>query len=134
MENTPNLFKLESFGEVGKEEEMVLKKDSIQLSSFGLYIKELREAKLLYQRDLSDLINKSQTWINFLEKGNLKKIEIQTLVNLSQALDVPVDELLINMGLIEKPFKAYNVEPRLAKALTDYPKDKQLALAKFITK
>ena len=127
MENTPNLFKLESFGEVGKEEEMVLKKDSIQLSSFGLYIRELREAKLLYQRDLSDLIN-------FLEKGNLKKIEIQTLVNLSQALDVPVDELLINMGLIEKPFKAYNVEPRLAKALTDYPKDKQLALAKFITK
>lgn len=107
---------------------------TLTTSKFGEYIKELRKERGLYQSDLATLINKSQTWINFLEQGTFKTMEVTTLVLMSKVLEVPVDDLLINLGLLEQKFGLLNVEPRLAKVLQDYDRKKQLALAKVLIK
>ena len=102
--------------------------------TFGKYIKELRKERGFYQVDLATLINKSQTWINFLEQGILKTMEVKTLVLMSKVLEVPVDDLLINLGFLDQKFELNKVEPRLAKVLQSYDKKKQLALAKVLEK
>ncbi|MAJ43650.1 MAG: hypothetical protein CMF96_02755 [Candidatus Marinimicrobia bacterium] len=115
-------------------EEDLMVTQTLTTSKFGEYIKELRKERGLYQSDLATLINKSQTWINFLEQGTLKTMEVTTLVLMSKVLEVPVDDLLINLGLLEQKFGLLNVEPRLAKVLQDYDRKKQLALAKVLIK
>ena len=61
-------------------EEDLMVTQTLTTSKFGEYIKELRKERGLYQSDLATLINKSQTWINFLEQGTLKTMEVTTLV------------------------------------------------------
>ncbi len=106
--------------------------NTLTTTKFGLYIKDLRKERGLYQSDLATLISKSQTWVNFLENGITKTMEISTLILLSQALDVEIDDLLIQLGLISQKFTLLKVEPRLAKALQKFSRTKQIALAKAL--
>ncbi len=63
--------------------------------ALGNRIKTYRKKRGLSQSMLSELIDKSPTYLSFLENGN-KCMSLDTFVDLANALDVSADDLLID--------------------------------------
>lgn len=58
----------------------------------GLRVIELRLARGLTQYDLAQLIPASVGWVSLVERGE-QNVQLATLIKLSNALGVPVQEL-----------------------------------------
>ena len=82
--------------------------------SIGRKIKSIRKKKGFSQLKLSELIDRSPTYISYIESG-IKSMSLDTLVLLSNALNVTADELL--MDNLENTIKVSNHE--FAALLTD---------------
>lgn len=65
----------------------------IDYNNFGLEIKKKRKEHNLSQAELAEKINKSTQHISKMERG-LAKASLQTIVDVANALDVGIDELL----------------------------------------
>ena len=61
----------------------------------GVRIKSHRRDKGLSQSELSEIIDKSPTYLSFIETGT-KGMSLDTFVDIANALDVSADELLID--------------------------------------
>ena len=59
----------------------------------GNRIKTARKAKGLSQSELSELIDKSVGYMSYIETGS-KKPSLENLIQIANALDVTIDELL----------------------------------------
>lgn len=66
---------------------------TINYSLIGNRIKAARKAKGLPQSELSELIDKSVGYMSYIETGS-KKPSLETLIQIANALDVTIDELL----------------------------------------
>lgn len=66
---------------------------TINYSLIGNRIKAARKAKGLSQSELSELINRSVGYMSYIETGS-KKPSLETLIQIANALDVTIDELL----------------------------------------
>lgn len=66
---------------------------TINYSLIGYRIKAARKAKGLSQSELSELIDKSVGYMSYIETGS-KKPSLETLIQIANALDVTIDELL----------------------------------------
>lgn len=66
---------------------------TINYSLIGNRIKAARKAKGLSQSELSELIDKSVGYMSYIETGS-KKPSLETLIQIANALDVAIDELL----------------------------------------
>ena len=66
---------------------------TINYSLIGNRIKTARKAKGLSQSELSELIDKSVGYMSYIETGS-KKPSLETLIQIANALDVTIDELL----------------------------------------
>ena len=66
---------------------------TINYSLIGNRIKAARKAKGLSQSELSELIDKSVGYMSYIETGS-KKPSLETLIQIANALDVTIDELL----------------------------------------
>lgn len=65
----------------------------LDYQSIGIRIRRLRKAKGLTQQALAELSNQEPSNISHIERG-ATKLSLPTLVNIANALDVTVDELL----------------------------------------
>jgi len=59
----------------------------------GQRIKELRKSKHMSQAVLSEIIDKSTSYISYLESG-IKFMSVETLINIANALNVTTDMIL----------------------------------------
>lgn len=59
----------------------------------GKRIKEMRKKNQLTQEKLAEIIEKSTSYISYIETGK-KQLSLETLVDIANALKVPADELL----------------------------------------
>jgi transcriptional regulator with XRE-family HTH domain len=75
--------------------------------SIGRKIKSIRKKKGFSQLKLSELVDRSPTYISYIESG-IKSMSLDTLVLLSNALNVTADELL--MDSLENTIKVSNHE------------------------
>ena len=66
---------------------------TINYSLIGNRIKAARKAKGLSQSELSELIDRSVGYMSYIETGSTKP-SIETLIQIANALDVTIDELL----------------------------------------
>ena len=66
---------------------------TLNYSLIGKRIKAARKEKGFSQSELSELIDKSAGYMSYIETGS-KNPSLETLVQLANALDVTVDELL----------------------------------------
>lgn len=66
---------------------------TINYSLIGNRIKSARKAKGLSQSALSELIDRSVGYMSYIETGS-KKPSLETLIQIANALDVTIDELL----------------------------------------
>lgn len=66
---------------------------TLNYSLIGNRIKAARKAKGLSQSELSELIDKSVGYMSYIETGS-KKPSLETLIQIANALDVTIDELL----------------------------------------
>ena len=66
---------------------------TINYSHIGNRIKAARKAKGLSQSELSELIDRSVGYMSYIETGS-KKPSLETLIQIANALDVTIDELL----------------------------------------
>lgn len=66
---------------------------TINYSLIGNRIKAARKAKGLSQSELSELIDRSVGYMSYIETGS-KKPSLETLIQIANALDVTIDELL----------------------------------------
>ena len=66
---------------------------TINYSLIGNRIKAARKAKGLSQSELSELIDRSVGYMSYIETGR-KKPSLETLIQIANALDVTIDELL----------------------------------------
>ena len=73
----------------------------------GQKIKAIRKRKGLSQMKLSELIDRSPTYISYIESG-IKSMSLDTFVLLANALNVTADELL--MDSLENTIKVSNHE------------------------
>ena len=74
---------------------------TINYSLIGNRIKAARKAKGLSQSELSELIDKSVGYMSYIETGS-KKPSLETLIQIANALDVTIDELLSD-NLVASP-------------------------------
>lgn len=75
--------------------------------SIGQKVKALRKKKGYSQMKLSEMIDRSPTYISYIESG-IKSMSLDTLVLLTNALNVTADELLIDS--LENTIKVSNHE------------------------
>ena len=75
---------------------------TLNYSLIGKRIKAARKAKGFSQSELSELIDKSAGYMSYIETGS-KNPSLETLVQLANALDVTVDELLVSLLLGQYP-------------------------------
>lgn len=66
---------------------------TINYSLIGNRIKAARKAKGLSQSELSELIDRSVGYMSYIETGS-KKPSLETLIQIANALDVTINELL----------------------------------------
>ena len=59
----------------------------------GKSIKQARKRKKLSQETLAEIIDKSSSYISYIETGK-KHLSLETLVDIANALEVSADELL----------------------------------------
>ena len=82
--------------------------------SIGQKIKSIRTRKGFSQLNLSEMIDRSPTYISYIESG-IKSMSLDTFVLLANALNVTADELL--MDNLENTIKVSN--HKFAALLTD---------------
>ena len=75
--------------------------------SIGQKIKAIRTKKGLSQLKLSELIDRSSTYISYIESG-IKSMSLATFVLIANALNVTADELLLDN--LENTIKVSNHE------------------------
>ncbi len=75
--------------------------------SIGQKIKAIRKRKGLSQLTLSEIINRSPTYISYIE-GGIKSMSLDTFILLVNALNTTTDELL--MDNLENTIKVSNHE------------------------
>ena len=63
--------------------------------SIGQKIKAIRKREGLSQLTLSELIDRSPTYVSYIERG-IKSMSLDTFILLANALNTTADELLIN--------------------------------------
>ncbi len=68
---------------------------SLDNHALGIRIKSIRRKRGLSQSKLSEIVDKSPTYISFIETGN-KGMSLKVFVDLANALGVSADELLID--------------------------------------
>ncbi len=68
---------------------------SLDTHALGIRIKSIRRKKGLSQSRLSEIVDKSPTYISLIETGN-KSMSLKMFVDLANALEVSADELLID--------------------------------------
>jgi len=61
--------------------------------AIGQRIREIRKHKQLSQAVLSELIDKSPTYVSYIESGS-KSMSLDTFVQIANALEIPADLLL----------------------------------------
>ena len=79
----------------------------IDYTAMGKRVRRYREAKGWYQSDLAEAVRMSNTTISHIEVGKGKP-ELNTVVNIANALDVTVDMLLCDS--LEKSDATYTKE------------------------
>jgi transcriptional regulator with XRE-family HTH domain len=88
--------------------------------SIGQKIKAIRKRKGLSQRTLSELIDRSPTYVSYIE-GGIKSMSLDTFIFLVNALNTTADELLIDN--LENTIKVFNHEfATLLSDCSDYEK------------
>ena len=65
----------------------------INYYTIGQRVKEARKKKHLSQADLAEAVEKSTSYISYMETG-LKCMSLETLVDIANALDVSADYIL----------------------------------------
>ena len=75
---------------------------TINYSLIGNRIKAARKAKGLSQSELSELIDRSVGYMSYIETGS-KKPSLETLIQIANALDVTIDELLSDNLAADSP-------------------------------
>ena len=78
-------------------------------NTFGRYLKRVRVARHLKQKDVGAAIGKSTAYICDLEKGRrgvVGSINPLILIQLADYLNVPVSEILYRAGVIDKELEA----------------------------
>lgn len=68
---------------------------AINFVQVGKRIGEIRKQRGISQQILSDLINKSPTYVSYIE-GGVKCMSLDTFVSIANALHVSADELLVD--------------------------------------
>ena len=66
---------------------------AINFVQIGKHIGEIRKRRGLSQQKLSEIIDKSPTYVSYIE-GGLKCMSLDTFVSIANALQVSADELL----------------------------------------
>ena len=61
----------------------------------GKSIKQARKRKKLSQETLAEIIDKSSSYISYIETGK-KHLSLETLVDIANALEVSADDLLVD--------------------------------------
>lgn len=79
---------------------MVYKKNMeiIDYERLGSYLRQVRLARGLKQEDVAKQLGVGQPWISALERGTAGILSIDTLVSIGTVLDVPIDNLLREIG------------------------------------
>ena len=80
---------------------------AINFVQIGKHIGEIRKRRGLSQQKLSEIIDKSPTYLSYIE-GGLKCMSLDTFVSIANALQVSADELLKDN--IENNIKVANHE------------------------
>lgn len=80
---------------------------ALNLVQIGKRVGEIRKHRGLSQQKLSERINRSPTYVSYIE-GGLKCMSLDTFVSIANALQVSADELL--MDSIENTIKVSNHE------------------------
>lgn len=80
---------------------------ALNLVQIGKRVGEIRKHRGLSQQKLSESINRSPTYVSYIE-GGLKCMSLDTFVSIANALQVSADELL--MDSIENTIKVSNHE------------------------
>ena len=80
---------------------------AINFVQIGKRIGEIRKHRGLSQQRLSEIINKSPTYVSYIESG-LKCMSLNTFVSIANALQVSADDLLKDS--IENTIKVSNHE------------------------
>ena len=78
---------------------------ALNLVKIGKRVGEIRKDRGLSQQKLSENINRSPTYVSYIE-GGLKCMSLDTFVSIANALQVSADELL--MDSIENTIKVAN--------------------------
>lgn len=76
---------------------MIKQSDKKILTQFGLQIRQLRQDKSVSQEELADMAGVHRTYIGMIERGE-KNVTMVTLLRLSEALNVPIDQLTKGLG------------------------------------
>lgn len=66
---------------------------ALNYSNIGRKIREIRKLNQLSQAMLSEMIDKSPTYISYIENGR-KKMSLDTFVQIAHSLNIPTDLLL----------------------------------------
>jgi transcriptional regulator with XRE-family HTH domain len=69
--------------------------------SFGLVLKELRQAKSLTQEGLADLAGFDRTYVGFLERGT-RSPSLETVYALSKALDISAGRMIARVDAVRR--------------------------------
>ena len=72
----------------------------INYYTIGQRVKEARKKKHLSQADLAEAVEKSTSYISYMETG-LKCMSLETLVDIANALDVSADYILAGINTHE---------------------------------
>ena len=80
---------------------------ALNFVQIGKHIGEIRKRRGLSQQKLSEIIDKSPTYVSYIESG-LKCMSLDTFVSIANALHVSADELLKDN--IENTIKVANHE------------------------
>lgn len=75
----------------------------------GELVKTRRKDLNMTQEELADKVGMSQRWVSNLETGGVKRSRIDTLQQLSVALSLPLDDLVIAAGMAESVSAARRV-------------------------
>jgi transcriptional regulator with XRE-family HTH domain len=66
---------------------------SLNYQAIGHRIMVIRKRNRISQLDFSELIDKSPTYVSYIENGK-KRMSLETFVQIANALDIPADILL----------------------------------------
>ena len=95
--------------------------------SLGENIKKYRLIQHLRQSDLAEYIDCSNAYIGLIERAESKPA-LKTVVNLANALDVPVDQLLLEN--YKRPESVLLNE--ISDVIMSFPLEKRVKVCKFV--